>query len=637
MTDFHRASIIGDLIRTILSTVIDRPAFFLLSIMYEIFFNVSGAELFTSATIRGFYYRIQLILAVFMIFKLSISILEAIITPEKVTAKKTGTVSIIGRIFISLLLLAILTPINIPSPQNEYEKQLNNNGLLFGTLYSLQGRILSNNTLGRLILGTTDTAVNNSTQMKGAGRAADIFSSTILKAFVRVNVVPKDQWAKGSELNPEADPRNWVCTDLGNSPLYDEYNKVDADPQFILTLINHTCTTANTHTGWKKIISIFQGASQKLVFADNYAFSYSPLGGIVAFVFAFILVGYTVDIAIRAVKLAVLRLIAPIPIISYMSPSSDGKDVAFQSWVKSLISTYLDLFIRLAVIYFVIYLIQDIIVNGISIETTQGHIGAISFVFICLGLFFFAKQAPKFIKDAIGVKGPGASNIGLSAMLAGIGTLTTGGTVTDALDASRNASKVSIEAYNQGKAAPTVFASYNSGRDLTAQMITGDPKMTYDIMRLGRRGLAQEGITPENADAVHKAALNAVAWTEKMKQDLSGNRLQYIDPASGRLVYYKYKDEHGNVVDADTLEKLSWALEQQEEISSTLQAKDNKIDAEIKKYGLGRSYRDKKRRDPLNHPTSTYHQYRADRHNTQYNSGPDGGNIQAGIDITEHY
>ena len=47
-------------------------------------------------------------------------------------------------------------PISIPNPKNEYEIQINNNGLLFGTIYSLQRRILSNNTIGRLVLGTTD-------------------------------------------------------------------------------------------------------------------------------------------------------------------------------------------------------------------------------------------------------------------------------------------------------------------------------------------------------------------------------------------------------------------------------------------------------------------------------------------------
>ena len=80
--------------------------------------------------------------------------------PEKFTNPKDGFGSVITRVIISLALLTVLVPINVPDAANanSFEKYINNNGLLFGTLYSLQDRILSNNTLGRLILGTTDSA-----------------------------------------------------------------------------------------------------------------------------------------------------------------------------------------------------------------------------------------------------------------------------------------------------------------------------------------------------------------------------------------------------------------------------------------------------------------------------------------------
>ena len=178
MTEYTKASTINDLVRTILTTIIDRPGFWLLCVMYEIFFNVASAQIFSNATIKNFYYRIQLIIGVFMIFKLSIAVLEAIINPEKFTAKKTGTMSIVGRIFVSLALLAVLTPINIPNPQNSFEVELNNNGLLFGTLYSLQDRILANNTIGRIVLGTTDNDVDIGASTNDLNDAANKFAST---------------------------------------------------------------------------------------------------------------------------------------------------------------------------------------------------------------------------------------------------------------------------------------------------------------------------------------------------------------------------------------------------------------------------------------------------------------------------
>ena len=62
---------------------------------------------------------------------------------------------------------------------------------------------------------------------------------------------------------------------------------------------------------------------------EVYAFSYTGFGGVVcAIVMTIIIIGFTLDIAVRAIKLAILRLIAPVPIISYISPGQE-KDGAF--------------------------------------------------------------------------------------------------------------------------------------------------------------------------------------------------------------------------------------------------------------------------------------------------------------------
>ena len=76
-------------------------------------------------------------------------------------------------------------------------------------------------------------------------------------------------------------------------------------------------------------------------------------------IMALIITGFTIDIAVRAIKLAVLRLVAPVPIISYINPPKQGGG-AFDNWVKSLISTYVDLFVRIAIVYFGLFLIQII-------------------------------------------------------------------------------------------------------------------------------------------------------------------------------------------------------------------------------------------------------------------------------------
>lgn len=437
MTDFMSPGIISDAIRTVF-TFFDTIFFWLLQGVYQVFFNVSTAELFSNALIRDFYYRCQLVIGVFMLFKLSVTILEGIMDPARITDKKAGAGKIISRIITSLVILALITPINIPNPQNKWEKQVNNNGLLFGALYSLQERILSNNTIGKLVLGTTDGVTDADEQGQTLSESANQFAGQILRGFFRINVVPEpdDGYDVETGQDPEVNKDYRFCDFTEKQEQF--YNT--ATPAELLSAVNDTCEI-DSNSSWvqelgEKISSILFGKE------TYYRYSYSPLAGIVALIISVILILYTIDVAIRALKLAILRLIAPIPIISHMSISAkEGKgEDAFSSWVRSLTSTYLELFIRLAIMYFVIYLIHDMIENGIVINTGTGIVGMLSFVFIVIGIFIFARQAPKFIEHSLGMKGS-AGAIGATIAAAGIGSLRGGGDRNAVLDSMREASR----------------------------------------------------------------------------------------------------------------------------------------------------------------------------------------------------
>lgn len=405
MTDNTVANIWGDIIRTIYR-LLDTVVYWLLGLMYQIFFNVASAELFTNETVKNFYGRVQLILGVFMIFKLAVSIVKGIVNPDTFVDKKEGFGNIIYRIMFSLVMLTIIAPINIPNARNEYEIQLNNNGLLFGTLYSLQNRILSNNTLGRLILGTNDggntvqTGGSNKNQTQKLQQSANLFTSTILKGFIRINL--KDG------ATDETKSANWMCKDL-DEDTKKIYTDLYADPELVIGLTSKKCDADDASL----IAKVFNSN-------QRYMFAYRGLiSAIVGGVFVYILLNFTIDIAVRAIKLAILRLLAPIPIIAYIDPS--GEKQAFSSWTKLLTSTYLDLFLRLAIIYFVIFLVEDITKNGLVINQATGIVGILTYIFIFLGLFIFAKQAPKFIKQVFGMKDDGGKLFGGLGQAFGIG------------------------------------------------------------------------------------------------------------------------------------------------------------------------------------------------------------------------
>ena len=140
----NAANPIQDAIRSIFVSL-DVGIYSLLKLIYEIFFNITTINILDREMIFTVFTRVQLVIGIFMMFQLVMIVIKGIVNPDSATdAKSGGGITVVVRIIVSLALLALIVPINIPSPRNEYEKQINNNGLLFGTLYSLQYRILSN-------------------------------------------------------------------------------------------------------------------------------------------------------------------------------------------------------------------------------------------------------------------------------------------------------------------------------------------------------------------------------------------------------------------------------------------------------------------------------------------------------------
>ena len=410
MTDYFPRNPIYSAIRSLFA-VIDQVVYFLMSILYEIFFAVAGVDFLSGDVIRSIYSRVQIILGVFMIFKLAVSILQGLVSPDVILDKKRGMGTIVSRIITSLLMLALIAPMNI-SASNEWERQVNNNGLLFGTLFSLQNRILANNTIGRLIVGNNIS--EEFTSSKSLSETGRVFSTTVLKTFVGINTSP--------------DSKEPVCSNI-NPGISNIINSSKSSAGDILGIVNIGCSQAGS--GSK---SLFASVISDFIGNEHYAIYYflgaSTIAGVIIDV---ILIGYSIDVAIRVFKLAILRLIAPIPIIGHMSISAkEGKgEDAFSRWTQTLISTYIDLFIRLAVIYFGLFFVQLALNSKLGItnyNTSNVMVNVFATLFIIIGLMLFIKQAPKYIKGALGIKDGGAG-VGMTVLGTVAGHLQAGGTI----------------------------------------------------------------------------------------------------------------------------------------------------------------------------------------------------------------
>ena len=478
--DTQHATWVGDAFRDLVS-LFDKVVYSLIKYVYAIFFNIASAEIIQPTVVKTFYGRIQLLLGVIMIFKFAISLLQVIINPELLTDQKQGFGKIITKIIMMLVMFVAIIPLNIPKEDattGSYNEFLNQYGLLFGTLQSLQYRILENNTIAKIVLsnqGTTTLpgadAKTQADKEKAQRDAGDMLAGYVIKPFLQLN----------KEVCPSKDINN------GDEDLYSKYEKAGAD--YLLSHVTDTTCYDNFEPK--------RGIKQKKA---KYALAYCPVISTVCGLIVLVcLLGFCIDIAIRTIKLAVLRLIAPIPIISYINPKS-SENGTFANWVKMVTTTYLDLFIRLAIIYFIVFLVQGFISSkGVDVGLSDSITGALASVFIIIGLFFFARQAPKFIRDALGIKG-GMSNVGLAGILGGAGALATGGDFNDVINAGRQSGNAQIEAFNQGKQGPRLGQSFNAGRDMMAQELTGNDKMTYDQMRIGRGYLRHNNVNERGTE-----------------------------------------------------------------------------------------------------------------------------------------
>lgn len=508
-------------------TIFDGVATTLLGGIYKVFFLVANATIISGDVIKVFYSRIQLILGILMIFKLAMSILNIIINPDVVKDQKNGPGKMVTRIVAALFMLTLVIPINIPNATaKSLNAYINDHGILFGVLYKAQDSILSENILAKLILGTSSNADADDMDVNNLSDIGNSMASTVLKVFVRINV--NDDTLPACDYASDDDPcSNTVCAAEVNESHYAEEN---VDPQVILSHINDSCG---------------RGSDEK------YAFEYTPIiGALVMLIMALIITGFTVDIAVRAIKLAVLRLVAPVPIISYINPPKQGGG-AFDNWTKSLISTYVDLFVRLAIVYFGLFMIQIIMNGGLDIfgSNVQGFTftSGVAFIFIILGILVFMRQAPQFIKDILGIKGKPMGNVGLSSMMAGTASLLGGAGLAGAGAAAMGTFGAASEAAAQGKPAPHGWAS---GRDLAAQLRTGDSKARGGIVNAANQRLQRAsatrfarryGVTGEGVAVAkdHMYATQATAAESKdlydrfLKENVSDAQLNAIATANG--------------------------------------------------------------------------------------------------------
>ena len=393
--------------------LIDGVIYDLIDSVYDIFDFLARLNIFGEDSYNDIVGRIYIVLGVIMLFVLAYTLLRAIINPDDFAKGEKSFPNLAKNVVISLILIVLLPTI-------------------FNVAFSMQNALLNTGTITKLILGDTNLDYTEKyqnetiTMTPGKMMAVNTFS-----AFFYPN------------------PENPVCGDSGvQGTRIDVENckdNITADG-FIWRNSEITLRQVDTEVKAGKSMTAYNKFSDAV---SDDQIHYTVIISTVAGVFLlYVLLNFCFDMALRVVKLMFYQIIAPIPIICRVVPFGTLKDV-FNNWLKQVLSTFFEVFVRIAIMNFGVLLIKLCLEafnsgyrNGIlSVGRAEYNLSWLQFslarLLVIFGIVMFIRKAPELISKMFGID-TGGMKLGLRDKLQQSGVYTAGAAVQSGLFAGAN-------------------------------------------------------------------------------------------------------------------------------------------------------------------------------------------------------
>lgn len=425
---------------------LDTLIYSLISSSFKVFMAIAGARLLSSDAYFEIANKVYVIVGVLMLFVLSYAILKGIVDPDNASKGDFGP-KMIKNVVIAVIGLAI-------SP------------VIFNLMYQAQGLMLENDVLGKIFFRIDNTEqVNISGNVDLGSESVNINSTvnpdeyvkTIGGAVTAVNLwqafffpapdsgkEAKDIVASADDYFLSAAGNGLLCAGLVTGSIL--INGIPVVGQ-VLSLLG---AGASVFACGAMIVDISAGAEAAgaldgkdisleeayayasagegfgifTVFLSNYVddgeisyyFGISTIAGAFA-LYAF--VSFSIDMGIRAAKLAYLQIIAPIPLVMQVIPKYKK---SFDNYIGLVVSTFMEVFIRISVVYVVVYIICHLtdLFSSASLWASDSLNAAerlFALAFLILGLIAFCRKAPEFITNSLGLK-KGDMHLGIGKKLA---------------------------------------------------------------------------------------------------------------------------------------------------------------------------------------------------------------------------
>lgn len=343
---------------------------------FDIFFALGEAKILDDPTIQEIYTKVGLILGLFMIFRLTFAGIQYLIDPDTMLDKQKGIGNIVKKVLLVVLLLG----------STQY---------IFKKAYELQHLIIEDNVLSKIILQESGTP-----ESKGGELAYQIFIPFFQPNDAVMNYCNEDG-------NCDNDSNNYdYCISQVKPQSEDTVLKFDFQQTPPDMRIAYMCLSES--------IDLPIDGSKKT--SKEFIINFEGFVALaVAIVVLWTIMTYTIQVGVRAMQLAYLQLIAPIPIMMYLTPKGDE---TLKKWGQQCATTFFDFFIRAAIFYFIILVINALETATLQIDYNKSW--ALGYLYmkvvLIIALLTFAKKVPALLKEIFPSMGGAAGfSYGLSA------------------------------------------------------------------------------------------------------------------------------------------------------------------------------------------------------------------------------
>ncbi len=354
----------------------DTVAYTLVSVSYRIFLAVSELDLFGGGTAGAALYemftkKMYLVLSVVMLFIFAYELILLLINPDGDGTKKTT--GLLKDFVISIALVVVLP-------------------VVFKYMTVFQLHVVKTNTIGALVLGTAPTSSNTAETAYG-----DSIGMVVLMAFYHPQGAGYESFFETTGEFKGIDQAVADC-EAGGEASHDTCQSwAEALDKWNTKMQNSGLVFAGLND-----ITYNSGLINTLGDSDGSEYMWILCTGCGILV-AWFFISYAIDLGTRAVKLGVLEIISPIPVMFNAIPKMKK---SFETWKGELIKTYVELFVRLAIIFFIVKLcvlvpefVEIIFKDPMTGVKGDFFVKAITMVVLILGLLKFAKEAPELFKS----------------------------------------------------------------------------------------------------------------------------------------------------------------------------------------------------------------------------------------------